>query len=98
MSATTMLEKTRKGLLPFDFKGDMAPADVITERLYTCPNGWQLGARRGGRLHLADATTWEIFVLNSWGIAVGESVGWVDEPTLERAVERLAAWPEGRAA
>lgn len=93
-----MREHQRKGTLPFDPKGDEQARDVITERLYTCPNGLQLAARRGGRAHLADQDTWEIFVLDAWGIAgrtpdgMPDSVGWVDEATLARAVERLSGW------
>lgn len=94
----TALEKRRKGTLPADLKADLAAHDVITERLYICGNGWQLGARRGGRLHLADNDTWEIFVLDARGITncrddgTPETVGFVDEATLQRAVRRLARW------
>ena len=63
----------------------------VVERLYRCPNGLSLGARRGGPLHLADDDTWEIFTFYE-GIPYGRSVGWVTDEQLQRAVERLAAW------
>lgn len=91
-AGVVMVEQKRKGLLPFDHFGDLKVGDIITERLYTCPNGLQLGARRGGRLHLADEHTWEAFVLDERGIVVGESVGWVTEAELERLVDALANW------
>ncbi len=96
----TALEGHRKGTLPFDFEGRESARDVVTERLYICANGLSLGARRGGRLHLAGACeahpdgadTWEIFTFDERGVRYGASVGWVDEATLQRAVRRLARW------
>lgn len=70
-------------------------AITIQQRLYECPNGLALGARRGGPLHAADERTWEIFLFDR-GVPYGESVGMVDEATLERAVRRLAAWGGAR--
>lgn len=67
---------------------------TFEERLYECANGWALGARRGGPLHMAGEDTWEIFVLTPQRIANGKPGGWVDEPTLERAVRRLALYRE----
>lgn len=87
-----LTEQTRKSTLPFDPHGTQAARDVITERLYRCANGLQLGARRGGRLHLADGNTWEIFTLDAKGIAIGQSSGFVSEEVLNRAVRRLASW------
>lgn len=100
MSAgVTMVEARRRGTLPLDFEGKRSARDVITERLYTCPNGFQLGARRGGRAHLAGACpahpdgdrTWEVFVLVG-GTARGNSVGWATEEQLAVMVDRLANW------
>jgi hypothetical protein len=71
-----------------------ANGNKITKRLYRCPNGWSLGARRGGYLHLADADTWEIFVLDPRGIVCGDPAGFVTDDMLARAVARLAAWFE----
>lgn len=94
-----MTEASRKGHLPFDLFGDEPARDVITERLYTCPNGFQLGARRGGRAHLAGACpahpdgdgTWEVFVLVG-GVVQGEPAGWVTEEQLAVMVDNLANW------
>ena len=63
----------------------------VTQRLYTCPNGLSLGARRGGALHQADEKTWEVFTMAD-GIVYGAHVGWVTDAQLAVAVERLAAW------
>lgn len=65
---------------------------TITERLYECPNGWALGVRRGGPLHLANEQTWELFVLTPWRTASGRPVGFVDDLTVEHAIRRLAAF------
>ena len=62
---------------------------AITERLYECADGWSLGVRRGGPLHLADESTWEMFVLDH-GLAHGDPVGYVTDEQLTRAVNRLA--------
>lgn len=69
---------------------------LVTQRLYSCPNGLALGARRGGPLHLADKTTWEVFTM-SGGIVYGNAAGWVTEDELQRAVARLAAWGQDAA-
>lgn len=74
--------------------------DHIEERLYTCPNGWSLGARRGGRLHMAGecpahpdgAGTWEVFTLDPRGVACGGAIGYIGEEQLERLVIRLRDW------
>lgn len=99
-AGVTMREQSRKAGLPFDFDGTSKTKDVVTERLYTCPNGWSLGARRGGRTHLAGECpahpdgegTWEVFVLDPRGIVSGEPVGWVREDQLPGMVDRLANW------
>lgn len=63
------------------------------ERLYRCANGLGLGAVRDGVLTLGDdEAPWEIFTINEDGIPYGNSVGWVKDDELDRAVERLAAW------
>lgn len=64
----------------------------IVQRLYRCDNGWQLGARRGGPLDLADEDSWEIFVLDERGVVSGESAGWVSDETLALAVQRLTGY------
>lgn len=91
--AVEMIERKR-GAVPLEgltSETEAAGRDHITERLYRCTNGLQLGARRGGRLHGADATTWEIFVLSSNSVLVGAPVGFVTDEQLEQAVVRLDA-------
>lgn len=66
---------------------------LIVERMYRCPNGWALGARRGGPLHLADAQSWEIFAIRPDGLPIQPSTGFVDDAALARRVSELAAWP-----
>jgi hypothetical protein len=66
--------------------------DVLTKRVYQCANGWGIAARRGGRLHLCDETTWEIWTIDPRGVPAGERVGWVTDAQLDHAVERLARY------
>lgn len=88
----TLLERSGRATLPADPFGGLRARDRVTQRLYRCANGWSLGARRGGRLHLAGDDTWEVFVLDPMGVIEGEPKGFVDEATLETAVRRLAGW------
>lgn len=64
---------------------------LVTERLYQVAQGVALGARKGGAFHLSDGTNWEVFTLYN-GIGHGNSVGFVDDDTLARAVTKLRAW------
>ncbi len=66
--------------------------ETHVERLYRCPNGWSLGAVRGGPLVLAGQDSWEVFTLDPLGVVCGASVGFVSDETLRLAVERLASW------
>jgi hypothetical protein len=66
--------------------------ETHVERLYRCPNGWSLGAVRGGPLVLASQDSWEVFTLDPLGVVCGRSVGFVSDETLRLAVERLASW------
>jgi hypothetical protein len=66
--------------------------ETHVERLYRCPNGWSVGAVRGGPLVLAEHDSWEVFTLDPLGIVCGDSVGFVSDETLRLAVERLASW------
>lgn len=66
--------------------------DTLTKRIYQCANGWGLGARRGGRLHVADAGSWEVFAVDPSGMPVPPSVGYVSDQALDSAVDRLASW------
>lgn len=81
---TRALQQTRKG-----------GGFTLQERLYECDNGLALAARRGGPLHLADATTWEVAVLTPQRFTSGDRVGWIDEQALTRMVTRLAEWQPG---
>lgn len=65
---------------------------VVESRLYECANGLALACRRGGPLHMADAKSWEIAVMDERRIVHGNALGWVSEETLLQAVTRLAAW------
>lgn len=65
----------------------------VEERLYECPNGLALAARRGGPLHLADSHTWEVMLLTEFrSTAWPQPEGWVTEDTLSRMVANLAEW------
>ena len=91
-ASPTSIETPVQGVTALESTTKVGGGRRITKRLYKCSNGWSLGARRGGVLHLADDDTWEIFVLDPMGIANGEPAGFVTDATMDKAVARLAGW------
>jgi hypothetical protein len=66
----------------------------VEQRLYECANGYWLGARRGGVLHLAvEGRSWEVFTLDRRRVPIGGSAGFVDDAGLARLLKKLAALP-----
>lgn len=89
VEGVTVLERTFKS---------KAHGRRVTQRLYTCANGLQLAALKGGALHMSDGTDWEIATMDERGIVIGDSVGFVGDDQLQRLVVLLAGWGEQVAA